>query len=270
MAPNFGILLSCCVSLSTRYVLFTAFTVTTAINEWSSVLYSIVYTAVPTIVVGILDKDLSKRTLLHNPQLYGAGQRQEAYNKKLFWLMIADTLWQSIVVFFAPLFAYWGSTIDISSIGDLWTLSVVILVNLHLAMDVIRWSWIAHASIWGSIIATFICVMIIDAIPSLHGYWYIPILPIFLSFTFLYEWTNTFICTKLCRAIFDVAGTALFWLCLLGIQIAALLPRFVVKFIHQYYCPNDIQISREVEKFANLRINGNAEIEMLHISNPQR
>ncbi|CAL5196503.1 unnamed protein product [Lathyrus oleraceus] len=224
------------------YVLFTAFTVTTAINEWSSVLYSIVYTAVPTIVVGILDKDLSKRTLLHNPQLYGAGQRQEAYNKKLFWLMIADTLWQSIVVFFAPLFAYWGSTIDIASIGDLWTLSVVILVNLHLAMDVIRWTWISHASIWGSIVATFICVMIIDAIPALHGYW----------------------------AIFDVAGTVLFWLCLIGIQIAALLPRFVVKFIHQYYCPNDIQISREVEKFKNPRINRDAEIEMFHISNPQR
>ncbi|WJX87421.1 Alanine--tRNA ligase, variant 2 [Trifolium repens] len=224
------------------YVLFTAFTLTTAINEWSSMLYSIIYTAVPTIVVGILDKDLSKRTLLDNPQLYGAGQRQKAYNKKLFWLTMADTLWQSIVVFFAPLFAYWGSTVDIASIGDLWTLSVVILVNLHLAMDVIRWTWITHASIWGSIISTFICVMIIDALPSLRGYW----------------------------AIFDAAGTALFWLCLLGILIAALLPRFVVKFVYQYYSPDDIQISREVEKARNLRINGDAQIEMFHISNPQR
>jgi len=161
------------VSLSTRYVLFTAFTLTTAINEWSSMLYSIIYTAVPTIVVAIFDKDLSKRTLLQSPQLYGAGQRQEAYNKKLFWLTIADTLWQSIVVFFVPLFAYWGSTVDIASMGDLWTISIVILVNLHLAMDVIRWTWISHASIWGSIIATFICVMVVDAIPSLHGYWYV-------------------------------------------------------------------------------------------------
>jgi phospholipid-transporting ATPase len=165
-------------------VLFTAFTLTTAINEWSSMLYSIIYTAVPTIVVGILDKDLSKRTLLDNPQLYGAGQRQKAYNKKLFWLTMADTLWQSIVVFFAPLFAYCGSTVDITSIGDLWTLSVVILVNLHLAMDVIRWTWITHASIWGSIISTFICVMIIDALPSLRGYWYVLSFSILSSFLF--------------------------------------------------------------------------------------
>lgn len=155
-----------------RYVLFTTFTLTTAINEWSSVLYSVIYTSLPTIVVAILDKDLSRRTLLQYPQLYGAGHRQECYNTKLFWLTMADTLWQSVVIFFIPLGAYWDSTIDVSSIGDLWTLAVVILVNIHLAMDIIRWTWITHAVIWGSIIATLICVMIIDAIPSLPGYWY--------------------------------------------------------------------------------------------------
>lgn len=155
-----------------RYALSTAFSLTMAVNEWSSALYSIIYTAVPTIVVGILDKDLSKRTLLRHPQLYGAGQRHEAYNKQLFWITMADTLWQSLALFFGAFFAYWGSTVDLSSIGDLWILAVVIVVNLHIAMDVIRWNWIIHASIWGSILATFICVLIIDAIPSLPGYWY--------------------------------------------------------------------------------------------------
>ncbi|KAE9617147.1 hypothetical protein Lal_00034146 [Lupinus albus] len=220
------------------YVLFTTFTLTTAINEWSSMLYSIIYTAFPTIVVGILDKDLSKRTLLKYPQLYQDGQRHEAYNKKLFWLIMADTLWQSVIVFFGPLIAYWESTVDVASIGDLWTLSVVVLVNLHLAMDVIRWNWVFHVTIWGSIIATFICVMIIDAIPSLPGYW----------------------------AIYHSAGTGLFWLCLLGTVVTALLPRFVVKYVYQYYFPNNIQISREVEKYGNTRANGGGQIEMHSIS----
>src|ERR1044072_1860066 len=112
------------MSLLSRYVLFTAFTLTTAINEWSSMLYSIIYTAIPTIVVRILDKDLSKRTLLKYPQLYGVGQRQEAYNTKLFLFIMAGTLWQSVLVFSAPLFAYWGSIVDVASIGDLWTVSV--------------------------------------------------------------------------------------------------------------------------------------------------
>ncbi|KAJ0102568.1 hypothetical protein Patl1_05802 [Pistacia atlantica] len=216
------------------YVLYTCFTLTTAINEWSSVLYSVIYTSLPTIVLAILDKDLSRRTLLKYPQLYGAGHRQECYNSKLFWLTMMDTFWQSVAVFFIPLLAYWKSTIDVSSIGDLWTLAIVILVNTHLAMDVIRWNWVIHAAIWGSIFATFICVIVIDAIPSLRYYW----------------------------AIFHVAGTGIFWLCLLLIIIAALVPRLVVKFLYQYYNPSDVQIAREFEKFRIPRESEAGQIEM--------
>lgn len=142
-----------------------------AITDWSSVLYSVIYTSVPTVIVGVFDKDLSRRTLMKHPQLYGAGQRRESYNGKLFWLTMLDTLWQSVAVVFVPLLAYWGSNIDSSSLGDLWTISAVVLVNVHLAMDITRWYWISHAAIWGSIIATFICVMVIDVLPVLPGFW---------------------------------------------------------------------------------------------------
>lgn len=156
-------------------------------------LYSVIYTSVPTIVVGVLDKDLSRNTLLKYPQLYGAGQRRESYNSKLFWITMIDTLWQSIAVFFVALFAYWGSTIDGSSIGDLWTLAVVVMVNIHLAMDVIRWTWVTHVAIWGSIIATFICVIVIDALPQLPGYWYDFFLPqLHLSIGFFSHAHNCF------------------------------------------------------------------------------
>lgn len=224
------------------YALFTAFTLTTALTDWSSMLYSIIYTSLPTVLVGILDKDLSRVTLMKYPQLYGAGQRHESYNKKLFWVTMIDTLWQSVVAFFIPVLAYWESEVDISSIGDLWTLAVVILVNVHLAMDVIRWSWITHAAIWGSIVATFICVMVIDSLTFLPGYW----------------------------AIFNAAGEAKFWFCLLSITIAALAPRFIIKAFIQHVRPCDIQIAREGEKFRNLRDSETTEIEMNPIDPPQR
>lgn len=223
------------------YVLYTAFSLTTAITEWSSVLYSVIYTASPTIVVGILDKDLSRKTLLKYPQLYGSGQREERYNLKLFILTMMDTVWQSAAVFFIPLLAYRHSTIDGSAIGDIWTLAVVILVNVHLAMDVFRWNWITHASIWGCIVATAICVIIIDSIPSLPGYW----------------------------AIFHVMGTALFWLCLLSITVAAMVPRFMTKVFTEFFWPTDIQIAREAEKYGNLYEAAATEIQMSTLSDRQ-
>ncbi|GMH13264.1 hypothetical protein Nepgr_015105 [Nepenthes gracilis] len=224
------------------YTLFTDYTLTTAITEWSSMLYSVIYTSFPTIAVGILDKDLSRRTLLRYPQLYRPGQREDCYNPKLFWITMVDTLWQSLVVYFIPLAAYWKTTIDGSSLGDLWTLVVVCLVNLHLAMDVVRWNWIMHVVIWGSIFATIICLIIIDAIPFLPGYW----------------------------AVFHIAGTASFWLCLLAVPIAGIIPRFVVKILSQFLCPDDIQIAREAEKFGHLIGRGGSEIEMNRSSNPLR
>ncbi|KAI3784286.1 hypothetical protein L1987_43383 [Smallanthus sonchifolius] len=217
------------------YVLYTGFTLTTAITEWSSVLYSVIYTAIPTIVIGILDKDLSRKSLMTYPQLYGSGQRKESYNAKLFWVTMVDTLWQSVVAFFIPVLAYWKSDIDSSSLGDLWTLAVVFMVNIHLAMDVIRWTWISHSSVWGSIIATCICVIIIDAIPMLPGYW----------------------------AIFNLAGSGLFWISLVGVLIASMIPQFVVKMFVQHCKPCDIQIAREAEKFRNsMEITRSGEIEM--------
>lgn len=224
------------------YTLFTAFTLTTAITEWSSVLYSVLYSSVPTIVVAILDKDLSRRTLLCYPRLYQAGQKDECYNSRLFWLTMGDTLWQSAAAFFVSLFVYWKSDIDGSSIGDLWTLVAVLLVNLHLAMDVVRWSWLMHAAIWGSIAATFICVIVIDCIPVLPGFW----------------------------AIFNVMGKLTFWLCLLAIPVAGLIPHFAVKVFSQYYCPSDIQIAKEAEKFGTFSDWENGEIEMSPLSDSRQ
>ncbi|KAG6485109.1 hypothetical protein ZIOFF_053638 [Zingiber officinale] len=210
------------------YVLYAAYSLTTAVTEWSSVLYSIIYTALPTIIIGIFDKDLSRETLIKYPQLYRSGQMNKSYNLKLFNITMLDTVWQSVVIFFIPCVAYTHSGIDESSLGDLWTLAVVVLVNIHLAMDVFRWNWITHASIWGCIAATIICEIVIDSVWFLPGYW----------------------------AVFNVMRTGLFWLCLLGVLVAGMLPRFVMKALIQHFMPNDIQIARELEKFRN--VNGDS------------
>ncbi|XP_010922763.1 phospholipid-transporting ATPase 1 [Elaeis guineensis] len=201
------------------YILCTAFSTTSALTDWSSVFYSLIYTSVPTIVVGILDKDLSHKTLLQYPKLYSAGHRHESYNLHLFWLTMVDTLWQSVVLFYIPIFTYRNSTIDIWSIGSLWTIAVVVLVNVHLAMDIRRWVLITHIAIWGSIIITYVCIVIIDLIPNFPNYW----------------------------TIFHLACSWTYWLTILLTTILALLPRFICKVSWQIFWPSDIQIAREAE-----------------------
>ncbi|XP_027350976.1 phospholipid-transporting ATPase 1-like isoform X2 [Abrus precatorius] len=201
------------------YILCTAFSTTSALTDWSSVFYSVIYTSIPTIFVGILDKDLSHRTLLQYPKLYGTGHRQEAYNMQLFWITMMDTVWQSLVLFYTPLFTYKDSSIDIWSIGSLWTIAVVILVNVHLAMDINRWVLITHVAIWGSIIITYGCMVVLDSIPVFPNYW----------------------------TIYHLARSPTYWITILLIIIVALLPRFTCKVVCQIFWPSDIQIAREAE-----------------------
>ncbi|XP_028774720.1 phospholipid-transporting ATPase 1 isoform X1 [Neltuma alba] len=201
------------------YILCTAFSTTSALTDWSSVFYSVIYTSVPTIVVGILDKDLSHKTLLQYPKLYGAGHRHEAYNMHLFWITMMDTLWQSLVLFYVPLFTYKDSTIDIWSMGSLWTIAVVVLVNVHLAMDIKHWVLITHVAVWGSIIITFGCMVVLDSFPVLPNYW----------------------------TFYHVAKSPTYWITILLIIIVAMLPRFVFKVVYQVFWPSEIQIAREAE-----------------------
>lgn len=84
-------------------------------------------------MVGIYDQDLSRRTLLKYPQLYGPGLREEHHNLKLFVLIMLDSLWQKALSCFinVPFFAYSNRSLNESSLGDSWILSVVLLVDVH-------------------------------------------------------------------------------------------------------------------------------------------
>lgn len=64
------------------------------------------------------------------------------------------------------------------------------------------------------------------------------------------------------RAIFHIMGTGLFWFLLLLIVVTAMVPHFVFKAFTEHFRPSDIQIAREMEKFANVNLVNQLEIPM--------
>ncbi|RZB72179.1 Phospholipid-transporting ATPase 1 isoform B [Glycine soja] len=102
----------------------------------------------------------------------------------------------------------------------------------------------------------------------IHSHWNYQRLGYMILYNF---YRNAVVVLVLFWAFFDAAGTGLFWLLLLGIIVTALLPHLVVKFVYQYYFPDDIQICREAEKIAYDRVVESGQVEMLRISdNPSR
>jgi phospholipid-transporting ATPase len=63
-----------------------------------------------------------------------------------------------------PFFIYDVSDIDLDSVGCLWVIAVVVLVNVNLAMDILHWNWVMHVAVWSSVIATFLGQIIMDSL----------------------------------------------------------------------------------------------------------
>lgn len=203
-----------------RFILHTAFSPQTGISDWSLVFFTLLYSSLPTIIVAIFDQYLSATSLLGVPQLYRYGQEGRRYNSTLFWVMIADTVWQSLVLFYVPYFSVPGTEGSLWSVGQIWTYGVTLLVNIHLALEINHWTWIHHAAMWLSAIGSFFIILILDLIVAIPQY----------------------------GSLLNTANKASYWLQILLILILALLPRLLVKIVRQKFFPSDSQISYEKER----------------------
>lgn len=78
---------------------------------------NIFYTTPPAMARGIFEKDCDDSLLLNNPFLYARGRNSRVYTNHSFWVNFADSLYQSIIIFFVPLFIYKNTDINIQVFG---------------------------------------------------------------------------------------------------------------------------------------------------------
>lgn len=56
------------------------------IDYWSLIFFNLLFTSVPPVIYGVLDKDVSAETLLNHPELYKASQKNEVFSIFKFFL----------------------------------------------------------------------------------------------------------------------------------------------------------------------------------------
>lgn len=75
------------------------------LDPWMAGVYNLFSTSLPPIVLGILDQELSADYGLMFPEIYAKGQRNTAYNLRVFIYWILTSVWQSLLVFYTVV---WG------------------------------------------------------------------------------------------------------------------------------------------------------------------
>ncbi|XP_067852239.1 phospholipid-transporting ATPase VB [Heptranchias perlo] len=151
------------VNLLFWYQFFCGFSGTSMIDYWLMIFFNLLFTSLPPLICGVLDKDVSAEMLLELPELYISGQQSGAYNRCTFWITMLDAFYQSLVCFFIPYFTYQGSNIDLFTFGTPMNTLSLFTILAHLAIEAKTWTWLHWGSIIGSIVFYFLVTLVYSA-----------------------------------------------------------------------------------------------------------
>ncbi|KAM5180059.1 phospholipid-transporting ATPase VA [Mantella aurantiaca] len=213
------------VALLFWYQFFCGFSGSAMIDQWYLIFFNLLFSSIPQLVTGILDKDLPADMLIAVPELYRSGPSMEEYKPHMFWRNMIDAFYQSLVCFFIPYFTFYDSDIDLFTWGTPIVTCALFTIMLHLGIETKTWTWINVSSIAYSILLFFSVALIYNSScptcnPPSNPYW-----------TMQRLLTNP-----------------LFYLICTLSPIAALLPRFFYKSIQGTVFPTQVQIGRQVLK----------------------
>ncbi|XP_064784093.1 phospholipid-transporting ATPase VD-like isoform X4 [Oncorhynchus masou masou] len=204
------------VNLLFWYQFFCGFSGSVMTNSWVLIFFNLLFTSVPPLLYGILDKDVSADTLIKLPELYKSGQNSKAYLTSTFWLTMLDAIYQSLVCFFVPYFAYAGSDADMLSFGSPINASSLLIILLHQVIESRTLTWLHALLLMGSALFYFSFTLVFSVVCVTCS-----------------PPNNPLGVDKL-----QMSQPLFYGVCALT-TILALLPRFLFQALHNSICPSD-------------------------------
>ncbi|KRZ66737.1 putative phospholipid-transporting ATPase VD [Trichinella papuae] len=120
-------------------------------------LYNVLFTAVPPLLFGIVERDVDAETLIKYPQLYRLGRENEVYKKKNFWINMIDAAWQSLAIFIIIFLTADQTDVNMCVIGFVSFSSLLVCSQIHLLSEV------QHLTFW-------IIFVIIGSVVVFYGF----------------------------------------------------------------------------------------------------
>ncbi|XP_073729220.1 phospholipid-transporting ATPase VD isoform X2 [Misgurnus anguillicaudatus] len=212
------------VNLLFWYQFFCGFSGSTMTNSWVLIFFNLLFTSVPPLVYGVLDKDVSRETLVDLPDLYKFGQKSQAYLPSTFWLTMLDAFYQSLVCFFIPYFAYAGSDIEVFSFGSPINSCALLIILLHQVIESRTLTWLHGALLLFSALFYYAFVLVFS-----------------VTCVTCSSPTNPYgIETKM------MSEALYYFVCALT-TVLALLPRILFRAICNTVCPSDLVKAQKIE-----------------------
>ncbi|XP_060530562.1 phospholipid-transporting ATPase VD isoform X2 [Cylas formicarius] len=212
------------------YQFFCGFSGMVMIDQMYLMLYNLLFTSLPPIAIGVYDQDAPESLLLEKPYLYKRGRLGRVYRTYSFWLTMADSLYQSLCVYFICYGAYNGSDVDVFEFGTAATTACMFVMLLHVAIETRSWTIIHVLSIVLSI-----------------GMFYV--------YSILYNsfCVNCFGLPSTYWTIQMAMQRPAYWLCTLLSCVVSLLPRLLYRVSQTVLAPDEVTRALVADRRAHRR-----------------
>ena len=110
------------------------------IDQLYLVLFSVLFTSVPPLALGVFDRDFSHLELTSNPTLYSIGRLSTAYTSATFWVALFEALYHSLLIFFTAFLATTGSEMGLWEFGTIVNSQCILVVLIQVAIEFRTWT----------------------------------------------------------------------------------------------------------------------------------
>lgn len=138
---------------------------TSLFNSVSLMAYNVFYTSVP-VLVSVLDKDLSERTVMQHPQILFYCQAGRLLNPSTFAGWFGRSLFHAIVVFVITIHAYAFEKSEMEEASMVALSGCIWLQAFVVALETNSFTILQHIAIWGNLVAFYVINWIVSAFPS--------------------------------------------------------------------------------------------------------
>lgn len=192
---------------------------TSLFNSVSLMAYNVFYTSVP-VLVSVLDKDLSERTVMQHPQILFYCQAGRILNPSTFAGWFGRSLFHAIVVFIISINAYAGEKSETEQVAMVALSGCIWLQAFVVALETNSFTVLQHLAIWGNLLAFYIINLIVSAIPSSGMY----------------------------TIMFRLCKQPSYWITMFLIVVAGMGPILAIKYFRFTYRPSKINLLQQAER----------------------
>jgi magnesium-transporting ATPase (P-type) len=165
---NVGLTFSLCL-----FNFYNGFSGTTLYESMVQLTWNVAWTFLPVLWIGMTDKDIGDHEACTFPIVYQTGIDRMLFNRTQFVMAVLNGVWHGTICFFVVQMIWTnmvvnstGETEDLLTYGSTTYATMVITVNLKIALQCRAWNRLTYVVVFGSIIGYLIFLTIYSSMQS--------------------------------------------------------------------------------------------------------